>query len=76
MRATPLFQGEIITKSQKYIGEIQNFSSEEPLGQFQPNLAQSFIEWRELQILQLRIIQLPKRDDLVFPLQFNFMIYL
>ena len=52
MKGHALSQGEIITKSQKYISEIQNFSSEEPLGQFQPDLAQSIIEWRELKILQ------------------------
>ena len=45
MKGHALFQGEIVVKLQKYLGEIQKLSSEEPLGQFQPNLAQSFIEW-------------------------------
>ena len=40
MKGPAFFQGEIITKLQKYIEEFKNSSSAEPLGQFEPNLAQ------------------------------------
>ena len=40
MKGHTLFKGEIITKYQKYIDKIYK-SSPEPLGQFQPNLAQN-----------------------------------
>ena len=35
------FQGDIITKQRKLIDEIKKSSSQEPLIQFQPNLAQT-----------------------------------
>ena len=41
INGSALFQGEIIRKNRKYIDEIKKSSSPEPLGQFQPNLAQS-----------------------------------
>ena len=37
MKDHALFQGEIITKLQKYIDEIFKKNSPEPLGQIQPN---------------------------------------
>ena len=40
MKGSALYKEEIITKLQKYIDEIKKSSSPEPLGQFQPNLAQ------------------------------------
>ena len=40
MKGPFFFQGEIITKLWKYIDEIKNSSSPEPLGQFQSNLTQ------------------------------------
>ena len=40
------FQGEIMTKMQKYIDKFQKSSSPEPLGQFQPNLAQIILGWK------------------------------
>ena len=40
MKGPDLFQGEIITKKQNNIDEISNISSQDPLGQFQPNLTQ------------------------------------
>ena len=46
MKGRALFQGEIITKQWKYIDEIKKSSSSEPLGQFQPNVAQSIFGWR------------------------------
>ena len=46
-----LSQGEIIRKLQKFIEEIlKSFS--EPLGQFQPNLAQSILGWWGFKISQ------------------------
>ena len=40
MKGPALFQGEIISKLQKYIDKFKKSSSPEPLGQFQLNLAQ------------------------------------
>ena len=38
-----LFEGGIITEQRKCIDEIGNSSSPEPLGYFEPNLAQSIL---------------------------------
>ena len=44
--ALPFFQGEKIKKWRKYIDEIKKkSSSQEPPGQFQPNMAQSILRW-------------------------------
>ena len=48
-----LFQGEIITKWWKYTDEIWK-SSSEPLSQFQLNLVQSFLRWREFMFVQMK----------------------
>ena len=44
-KVATLVQGKIITKKQKYIAKILKSSSQEPLGQFQPNLAKSILGW-------------------------------
>ena len=49
-----LLQAEIITKEQKYIHEINQSSSTEPLGHFQPNLAQSIVGWRGFKFVQMK----------------------
>ena len=54
MKGPALFQGQIITKLWKYIDEIKKSSSPEPLGQFQPNLAQSILGWRGFKFVQLK----------------------
>ena len=51
MDGPALFQGERITKLQKYINKIKKSSSQEPLNQFQPNLAQSSLGWRGLKLV-------------------------
>ena len=53
MKGFTLFQGEIFTKLQKYIDEFKS-SSPEPLGQFQPNLAQIILEWRKIKFIKWR----------------------
>ena len=52
MKGSALFQGEIITKKCKYIDEIKKSSSPEPLGQFQPNLAQCILRWWGLKLFK------------------------
>ena len=54
MKGSALFQGEIITKLRKYIDKIKKSSSQEPLGQFQPNLAQSILGCRGLKFIQMK----------------------
>ena len=54
MKGPTLFQGDIITKWWKYIEEIKKYSSPEPLGQFQPILAQSILGWGEFKLLQMK----------------------
>ena len=51
-----LFLREIITKKRKYIDEIKKSSSPEPLGQFQPNLAQSILGWMGFKFVKRRTI--------------------
>ena len=53
MKGPALFQGEIITKEWKCIEEFER-SSPEPLGQFQPNLAQSICGWRWFKFVQMK----------------------
>ena len=53
MKGPALLQGEIITKYRKYIDKIKKSSSPEPLGQFQPNLAQSNLGWRGFKFVQM-----------------------
>ena len=43
MKGPSFYQGEIITKLRKYINKFEKSSSQEPRGQFQPNLAQSIL---------------------------------
>ena len=50
------FQGQIITKYQKYIDEILKSDSEKPLCKFQTNLSQSILEYRDSVLLQGEII--------------------
>ena len=47
------FQGEKIMKLRKYIDNFRKSSSEH-LGQFQPNLAQSILGWREFKIVLMK----------------------
>ena len=54
MKDPALFQGEIITKEQKYIDEIKKSSSPEALSQFQPNLAQSILWLRGFKFDQMK----------------------
>ena len=42
MKDHAIFQTEMITKSWKYIDEIKKSFPPEPLGQFQPNLAETY----------------------------------
>ena len=56
MKVPTFFEGEIITKKQKYIDEIKKSSSPESLSQFHPYLAQaslsvgdsSLFKWKAL----------------------------
>ena len=45
MKGPTFFQGEIITKYQKYIDKLYKSSSPEPMGQFQRSLAQCILGW-------------------------------
>ena len=54
MKGPALFQGKIIMKWWKYIDENKKSSSPEPLGQFQPNLAQSILGWRGFKFVQMK----------------------
>ena len=49
-----LFQEKIIMKKQKYLDKFLKSSSSEPLGQFQPNLAQIICGWKELKFVQMK----------------------
>ena len=48
------FQGQVIMKKRKYIVKIKKSFSPEPLGQFQPNLAQSILELRQFKFVQMK----------------------
>ena len=53
MKGHALFKKEIITKKCKYIdGVLKKIFSPEPIGQFQPNLAQSILGRWGLQFVQ------------------------
>ena len=54
MKGPALFKGEIIREQRKYIDKIKKSSSPEPLGQFQPNLAQSILGWRGFKFVQMK----------------------
>ena len=62
MKGPVLFQWEIMMKWWKYIDEISNSSPQEPLGKFQPSLAQSILWQKEFcsyhSILKKEIIDL------------------
>ena len=54
MKGPSFFQGEIIAKFRKYIDIFKKSSSPEQLGQFQPNLEQIILEWREFKFFKSR----------------------
>ena len=60
MKGPALFQGEIISKLQKYIDEFEKSSSLEPLDQFQPNIAQCILGQRGLKFVQMKDSALSK----------------
>ena len=55
--------------------QVWKYFFSEPLGLFQPNLAHSFLGWKGLDVLQIRTIQYQKRDNGIFLLIINVMIY-
>ena len=53
LKSPSFFQWEIITKLRKYIDKFRK-SSPEPLRQFQPNMAQIILGWREFKFVQMK----------------------
>ena len=53
MQGHGLLQGEIIAKMQNYIENISKSFSPDPLGQFQPNMAQSILGFRGFMFVQM-----------------------
>ena len=54
MKGYSLVQRGKIMKQQKYIDEILKSPLPEPLGQFQPNLAEIILECGELKFVQMK----------------------
>ena len=61
-RAMPFSKG-FIMKYGKYIDEIKKSSSQEPLGLFQPNLAQNILWWRVFKFVQINDYSLFKMGE-------------
>ena len=69
----PFSRGDNYEKAIIHWRNLKLFSS--TTGQFQPNLAHSFLRWKGLDVLQIRTIQFQKRDNGIFLLIINVMIY-
>ena len=54
MKGPTLFQAEIIAKYLKYIDEIKNLFSPEPIAQFQTNFVQSILGWTGFKFVQIK----------------------
>ena len=57
------FYGKIITKWWKYTNKILKSYSPEPLGQYQPNLAQKILGWSEVSSNDRSHSSLPRGDN-------------
>ena len=53
-RGPPFSKGRLLPNFKNTLMELKESSSPEPLGQFQPNLAQSILGWRGFNFVQIK----------------------